>query len=341
MKKIISLLLIAFLVSGLLVGCSNRNETSIDTDANVDEGKPIEIRIACVGNESHQYTIAANIFKEEIEKLSEGKVNVTVFPNASLGGERKAAESVKMGTIEMSVLCPDGVLPLWIPDTQALSIPYLFKDREDAYAKLDGIVTELLDPKYEEQGFKNLGYVELGFRHFTNNKREIKTAADLKGLKIRVVEAPIWFSLIETLGGIPTPIAFDELYTALQQEVVDGQENPVGTIASQKYYEVQKYLTLDGHNYSSGIIMANKKFYDSLSDEAKGWMDEAAKITVKKQRQIISDREKEYIEELKNAGMTITEPDKQSFIDATEGLFLLDEVKKLVDPKIVEKIMEN
>lgn len=341
MKKIISLALAIVMISLVITGCSGgNNNTSVGSGGNSSKGT-IEIKIATVGNDDHQYTVAANYFKEELEKLYDGELKIDIYSNGALGGEREAAEGVKLGTIQMTCVTSDGALPAWVQDTQVLSIPYLFETKEEAYRLLDTVISEDLNPKFEAQGFKHLGFAELGFRHFTNNSKEIKTAADMKGLSIRVQEAPIWFALMNSLGSSGVPVAFNELYTALQQGMVDGQENPIGSIYSSKFNEVQKYLTLDGHTYAAGSMIMNLDFYNSLPQDLQEAIDEAAKTSLERQRVKIDEVEKQYIEELKSAGMIVTEPDKSSFVEATKDLYKLDEVKKIVDPALVEKVLNS
>jgi len=336
MKRVISLVIAVVMLSGILVGCSRGSNTG-----NTAGNKPVEIKIAAVGNDDHQSTIMAKYFKEELEKLYDGELKIDIYPNGSLGGEREAAEGVKLGTIQMTVVTSDGTLPAWVPDIQVLSIPYLFENKEQAYKVLDGVISEQLVPKFEEQGFKHLGFGELGFRHFTNNIREIKSAADMKGLSIRVQEAPIWFALMKSLQASAVPVSFNELYTALQQGMVDGQENPIASIATSKFNEVQKYLTLDGHTYAAVSMIMNKGFYDGLPEDLRAAIDQAAKNAVPRQREAVSAKEAEYLQQLKDSGMVVTEPDKESFVEATKDLYKLEEVKALVNPELVELVINN
>lgn len=301
----------------------------------------IKIKVAVIGNENHQSTIMANYFKEELEKLTENKFEIEIYPNGILGGEREAIEGVKLGTIQMTVVTMDGALPAWISDTQVMSIPYLFKTKEDAYKALDGVIYKYLSPKFEEQGFKYLGSGELGFRHFTNNVREVKTAQDMKGMSIRVQEAPVWFALIKSLGASAVPVAFNELYTALQQGMVDGEENPIASIYTAKFNEVQKYLTLDGHTYAAVSIVMNKDFYNELDEKLKNSIDNAAKAAIPRQREKISNDEKEYLEKLKESGMIVTTPDLNSFSEATKDIYRLPEVQKLINPEFVDEVRKS
>lgn len=223
MKKLITLLLALAMVLSL-AACGSK-----DTPAPDGQNTPAatyKIKLGTTGNEEHQSTIAANFFKEKVEELTNGAVTVEIYPNSQLGSEREMAEGVKLGTLEMTIVTTDGTLPAWVPETQVLSIPYLLTSKEVAYEVLDNTLQPYFAPLFEAQGFKHLAFCELGFRHFTTNKREITCAADMKGQSIRVQEAPIWFALTDSLGATATPVAFNELYTALSQGMVDGQETP-------------------------------------------------------------------------------------------------------------------
>lgn len=299
----------------------------------------VQVKLATTGNEKHQSTLAAQAFKEKAEELSGGAISVTLYPNSQLGSEREMAEGVKMGSIEMTVVTSDGALPSFVPETQVLSIPYLFSSKEEAYYVLDNFLQDELAPKFEEQGMKHLAFCELGFRHFTNNKKEVTGAGDMEGLAIRVQEAPIWFALADSLKFIATPIPFNELYTALQQGTVDGQENPIASISSSAFDEVQKYMVLDGHTYGAESILMNLNFYNGLTDEQRSWVEEAAAYASEEQRRMVSENEKEMLESIREKGVVICEdPDLQSFRDATAELYQKPEVTALVKPELTEAV---
>ena len=329
-------LLVVFLFVFMLFGCGKSNENN-----EAKQEKEIVLKVAHVEPETRSTNRALLIFKEEVEEASKGSIKIEIYPNGILGGEREAIEGVKLGTIQMTVVTMDGALPAWISDTQVMSIPYLFKSKEEAYKALDGIIYEYLSPKFEEQGFKYLGSGELGFRHFTNNIREIKTAQDMKGMSIRVQEAPVWFALIKSLGASAVPVAFNELYTALQQGMVDGEENPIASIYTAKFNEVQKYLTLDGHTYAAVSIVMNKDFYDGLDEELRNSIDKAAKAAIPRQREKISADENQYLEKLKESGMIVTTPDINSFSEATKDIYKLPEVQKLINPEFVDEVRKS
>ena len=351
MKKMLSLALAAAMSLSLLAGCGGGNQPAGSTGT-TNPGTPgntstpnggtaatVTMKIATTGNEKHQSTIAAQAFADKVKELSGGQIEATVYPNSSLGSEREAAEGVNMGSIEMTIVTSDGALPSFVPETQVLSIPYMFETKEEAYYALDNFLQEELGPKFEAQNMKHLAFCELGFRHFTNNVREVTKASDMNGLSIRVQEAPIWFALADSLGFIATPIAFNELYTALQQKTVDGQENPIASISSSAFDEVQKYMCMDGHTYAAESMIMNLAFYNGLTEEQRGWVDEAAAYARDYQRQTVSDMEAEMLESIKANGVTVCEnPDIQSFKDATADLYKQDAVTALVDPALTEAV---
>ena len=345
MRKLFRAVLASMAVAAALTGCGGKkSEAPADGGTKKEAAKAadaIEIKVATVGNEKHQSTIAATYFKEKIEELSGGQVKVTIYPNASLGSEREAAEGVKLGTLEMTIVTTDGTLPSWVSDVQLLSIPYLFENKQEAYYILDEVLEPEFEKLFEAQGFKHLGFAELGFRHFTNNVREVVKASDMEGLSIRVQEATVWFSLMDCLKAMGTALPFNELYTALQQGTVDGQENPIVSIASSGFNEVQKYMVLDGHTYGAESVIMNLDFYNKQSDEVKGWIDSAVQYAVEEQRAAVDSMEAEYMEQIKESGVKVSEPDIESFKEATRDFYLRDEIKELVNPELVELVMQK
>lgn len=351
MKKLVSTILAVTMMASL-AACGGNSGSAASTTAAAAGGAAqtttaaaapaaaaVTMKVATTGNEKHQSTIAAQAFKEKVEELSGGQISATVYPNSQLGSEREMAEGVKMGSIEMTIVTSDGALPSFVPETQVLSIPYLFSSKEEAYYVLDNYLQNELEPKFEAQGMKHLAFCELGFRHFTNNKKEITKASDMEGLSIRVQEAPIWFALADSLKFIATPIPFNELYTALQQGTVDGQENPIASISSSAFDEVQKYMVLDGHTYAAESMIMNLDFYNKLTDEQKGWVDEAAKYASETQRATVTANEEAMLKSIKDHGVVVCEdPDLASFQEATAELYKQDAVTALVKPELTEAV---
>ena len=217
-------------------------------------------------------------FKSLVETRSDGRLKIEIYPNSQLGSEREMFEGVMMGTTQMT-WSGTAVLAGWIPEISVLNLPYLFNSPVVAFKVLDGdFGRDLNKLLIEKTGLRFLSYGHIGFKHFTNNVRPIKTPADLKGLKIRTRENPTEIQMVKSLGASATPIAWGELYTSLQQGVVDGEENPTSMIQVAKLYEVQKYLTLDGHIFGVEPICINEKFYQSLPDDLKFIVADSASI---------------------------------------------------------------
>ena len=215
-------------------------------------------------------------FGKILEKETGGSIKVQVFTDGVLGGDRQTLEGLQMGTIHCTSVST-GPIAAFVPQFDVFDLPFLFKDKETAFKVADGpIGKELLD-KLPAVGMIGFNYWENGFRHLTNNKREVKTLEDIKGLKIRTLESKIHVDTWKQLGANPTPMSFSQLYTALEQGVVDGQENPFGNVVSNKFNEVQKYLTTTGHVYNASPFLVSKKFYDGLTDKEKEAVKKAAK----------------------------------------------------------------
>ena len=208
----------------------------------------------------------STVFKAMVESGTGGAVAVSLFPAGQLGGEAALAEATKLGTLQIGML--SGPFSTYCKEAQVFDIPYLFPSLLVAYRTLEGpFGKDLAQECLNKTGMRILSYAQVGFRNFTNSARLIKSPADLKGMKIRVMESPVYMALIRSMGGAPTPVPWPETYTALQQKVVDGQENPISSIKFGKLYEVQKYMTMDGHTFGVSFNLINEKFFQSLPKE--------------------------------------------------------------------------
>jgi len=324
MKKLLCLFSLA-LASTVLVG-------------GIAKAAPVTIKFAHGGSTEHQYHIGAEEFKRLVEERSNKEIIVNIFPQGQLGSERDAIEGVRMGTIQMGALAAAGPLPSFVPEMGVLGTPYVLQSRKQAYAVLDGAFGEELNKLISQKRMINLCFWEVGFRHFTSANKAIKTPADLKDLKIRVQESKVWMEFIKTLGGVPTPISFGELYSALQQGVVDGQENPIATIYSMRYYEVQKFVTLDGHTYEAAAVLINPKFYNGLSEKHREIVRQAALDARDNQRKKLEQLDAERLEIIKKAGVTIEEnPDLAAFVEATKDFY---KVMDTVPAEMITKFKE-
>ena len=269
MKKSFKLLSLALGLSLLVVsGCSKGSDSKGSGDVKV-------MKLGIVTSSDRSLTKGLKKFAEIIEKESGGKLKGEVFADGLLGGDRQVLEALQMGTVQGTAVST-GVVAAFAPRFDAFDLPYLFKDKATAYKVFDGpIGTELLNdlPKAKLVG---LGYWENGFRHVTNNKRPIQTAEDFKGLKLRTLESKVHVEFWKMMGTNPTPMSFSQLYSAMEQGVVDGQENPYGNVVSSKFNEVQKYLSNTGHVYNANVFLVSKVFWDKCTDQEKEIIKKAA-----------------------------------------------------------------
>ena len=282
------------------------------------------IKVGSIVSETHADMLAMNkVFKPQVEKLSNGRIKVELYPNAQLGGDRELCEGVQMGTIQM-VVSSTSALAGFDKRIQVLDLPYLFTTRKAAFDAVDGELGKKLNSYLEKKGFLVLGYQENGMRHVTNSKRPIKSPADLKGLKIRTMENPMHIAFFKELGANPTPMSWGELYTALQQGTVDAEENPYAMIVDGKFYEVQKYVSETGHVFSVTMLIANKKFMDKLPADLRGIIVKASHDFAAEQRKTIAGMENGFKNECIKAGMQaneLTPEQKKPFVDATKKVY--------------------
>ena len=300
---------------------------------------PLTIKFAHAGSMTHPYSVGIQKLTPILEKNSGGAIKLQVFCCAQLGSERELAEGTRLGTINVTSVAAEGALPAWVPELQVFGLPFLIRNREHAYKVLDGPIGKELEAKLEAQGLHVLGWWELGFRNMTTKNKPIRSPDDLKGLKMRVQEAKVWLGLMRSLGAIPTPIPFGELYNALQQGVVDGQENPIVTIVSMKFYEIQKQVGLTEHTYTALPVLANKKWWDGLTPAQRGVIAESVKQSVAEQRKTVAAQVDEGMAFLKGQGVSITEVDKAKFMEVTKEVPNL--IADQVPPDLVRRIRDT
>ena len=274
-----------------------------------------------VGQNSH-YGVAIDTFAREVEARTNGRYKIQTFYAGALGAERESVEGVQLGTLDLT-LTSTGPLPNIVPEVAILDIPFLFRDYAHARAVLDGPIGQELLQKFPPKGMVGLAWAENGFRHMTNSKRPVNAPEDLKGLKMRTMENPIHIEAYKQFGILPTPMAFTEVFTALQQGTVDGQENPLSVITAAKLDQVQKNLTLTGHVYSPAIILMNKAQWDKLSPADKQAFLDAAKEAVRANRARIDEDERKAVADLRAKGMAVVERvDKAKFQAALAPVYV-------------------
>jgi tripartite ATP-independent transporter DctP family solute receptor len=263
--------------------------------------------------QNSHYGVAIDTFAREIEKRTDGRYRIQNFYSGALGAERESIEALQLGTLDMT-MTSTGPVPNFVPDIAILDIPFLFRDSAHARAVLDGPIGQQMLQKFDAKGIHGLAWGENGFRNMTNSKHPVNVPEDLKGLKMRTMENPVHIQAYRAFGIIPTPMAFTEVFTALQQGTVDGQENPLSVITAAKLDQVQKYLTLTGHVYSPALILMSKAQWDKLSAADQQIFNDAAKVAVKANRDRIDDDEKRAVADLRAKGMQVVEHvDKSKF----------------------------
>jgi len=262
-------------------------------------------------------------FKEIVEKQSGGKIKVNIFPGGALGSDQANVSAIQGGTLEMAAM-NSGIFASQVKDFAVFDFPFMFANGKEADAVVDGAFGHKMHAKLEDKGMVGLGYYELGFRNMTNGKRAINKVADIEGLKLRVIPNPINVDWVKALGANPTPLPFPELYAALEQKAVDGQENPLATIFGAKLFEVQKHLTLTGHQYNPQSVVISKKFWDGLSASEKKIVSDAVAESAKFQRTTARALEAGTLETLKKNGMEVTT------LPASEMAILREKMKPVI-----------
>ena len=358
MKNKILAALLTITLAGVMTGCGNSSGGgNTDTSAaqssgsTADSGTKSEdtmlgadsatmrLKVGTTTAPEGHYVKGLQEMQKLLEEYSSGEMTLDIYPNSQLGNERDMMENVGMGVQEMCLIST-GPIPNFVSDFAVLDLPYLFEDEEHAYEVLDGEVGTSLLQQLDSQGIKGVGFWENGFREVTNDKKEIKTPDDLKGMKIRTMENSVHMETYQSLGATATPMAWSEIFTALQQGTVDGQENPIAIIESAKVYEVQKYVSMIDIFYSPCVLMIAQSTYDGFTDEQKEAFDKAAEEAKDYQRDYSSNYNKEAIENMKDAGVTVTEVDKEVWKDAANAVYdRLDSLK--LNKELVEKIQSS
>ena len=258
-----------------------------------------KIRIAGNFAAEHPSSVAVEqVFRKEVEQLSKGQLQVDVFPAMQLGGAKENVDAVRSGTLTITWVGA-AFLSRIAPELEAVSLPFVFPNREAAFRVIDGPVGDAIDKKLGDKGFIALGWMELGMRHVTNSRGPIKSMADLKGLKVRLQPNETHLATFRALGANPIAMDVKELYSALEQRVVDGQENPYSVISASRYGEVQKYLSNSGHFFDLIAVVASKKAFEQLKPEQQKVLRDAMDKTVVFQRKLAADEESKKLAELK------------------------------------------
>lgn len=346
MKKI-SFVLSTLFVAGsmLLAGCSTNTAKeekqpaaqSGKTEMAPSSDKKIVIKFGHGSAEKNARHVAALKFKELVEQKSNGQMEVQVFPSEQLGSESAMLQSVQANTLQMTA----GATGIYAKNHKPIGIvelPYVFDSFDQAWKVLDGPLGKELSDPLIDKGIRVLAYWENGFRQVTNNVKPIEKPSDLEGMKIRTPEIPLSLSLFKALGANPTPMAFGELFTALEQHIVDGQENPLTNIYNSKFYEVQKYVSLTGHQYMPLPLSISEKFWQTLTPEQQKIIEESAREAGQLHRNLVKEDDQKLKTELEKNGMKVNEVDKQLFKDAVKPVY--KEFEEVYGKELMDKLFK-
>lgn len=267
------------------------------------------------------YAVGAREFKKAVEAGSNGRIEVQLFPNRALGDEKPMLEGMRLGTVEAGVIT-NAVIAQVEPALQLNDLPFLFESEAQAQKVLDGPIGRKLATKLEGKGLKVLGYMEGGFRNMINNVRPVEKPEDVKGVKYRVMQNPVFIGMFSSLGGNAVPMAWGETFTAVQQGAIDGLEIPLAVIDQNKFFEVTKYLSLTNHTYSMIALLMSKRSFDRLPDDLKTVVVEAGATATRAQRQAAGAAAKEVVARLEAKGMKINRvPDFKPFRAAVQPVY--------------------
>ena len=263
-------------------------------------------KVAFVQDKDHPHGLGAQKFADLVAEKSGGKMKVRTFGSGQLGGDAQVISSLQGGTVEMTMVSP-GLLVGLVKEFGILDLPFLFNGYKEVDAVLDGPIGKNLLEKLPEKGLIGLGYWDHGFRNVTNSRRPVAKMEDIQGLKIRVLQIPLFIETFNTLGANAIPMPFPELFTAMEQRAIDGQENPFASIETSKFYEVQKFASTTQHVYNPLVTIFSKRIWDQLSPEERKIVQDAANEAGAYERQVSREMNEKSKENLKSKGMTVTE----------------------------------
>lgn len=315
MKKLnfIALALIVVMVLGTACGQTVDNPPT--------SAEPTVIKLGMTINEQDSFFVCATKFSELVEERTNGAYDIQLFPNSSLGDERTMLESMQMGTLDSGIIT-SGPFVNFVPEFGVLDLPFLFPDNASAYKVLDGEIGKEILSKLEDHDLKGLAYAERGFRNLTNSVRPVRTAEDIKDLKIRVMENEVYLSAFKAMDVNAVPMAWTEALTALQQGTIQGQENPVNVIHAYKMWDSQKHVTMTRHAYAAAVITFSEEVFNSLPADVQEIFVQAAQEAAEYERAWVAENEEAQIADLKANGMElIEEPDLESFRQAVQAVY--------------------
>lgn len=296
------------------------------------------LQLGHTGAASHHFQQVSEEFARLVDERTGGEVQVTIYPSDQLGGQMQLVEGTFLGTNDM-VLTSDAVLSNFVPEVGVINLPFLFRDYDHVRAVLDGSIGDQLGEAVEGQGAILVGWWENGFRHVTNSRGPVENPEDLAGMKIRVPEGPVFVDTFNQLGASATPVAFSELYSALQLGVVDGQENPPAHILTQRFYEVQDYASRTGHIYLSSPVLISSSAYGRLTEDQQQILLETGKELASFHTNLVREEEAAQWEEIEAAGMAVNDVDPEAFVEATAPV--IEKYGDVFGAELIQQIRET
>ncbi|MFS0673896.1 TRAP transporter substrate-binding protein [Ornithinibacillus sp. 179-J 7C1 HS] len=330
MKRIsIKLIALLIIIGIVMAGCSDDSSSS-------EGGEAVTLKLGHIQSENDLWHDGALKFKEEVERLSEGNMKVEIYPNSTLGGDRDMAEGMQIGTVDFALVA--GVLGNFEDSIQLLELPYLFSSQEEYNKVIHGEVgEEIANRVLEASDIRILNWWDRGPRHITANK-PINTLEDIKGLKMRIPEIKAMEHTWQAMGASPTTMAWNEVYTGLEQNVIEAQENPIPFIYGGRIHEVQEYLSLTAHKYEYVTLAMSDMTWSKLTAEQQEIIQEAADIATDYENQLVSEQTDEILETMKSEGLEVVEPDVQAF--AEEARKSHEEFAKTIDIDLYNQIVD-
>ena len=345
-KRFLALSLTLAMCLAMLTGCGGGSDTTATDDGgsagDSASGTPEVTWVAsCANADDHPAVQGVHKFAELVEEKSGGRMHIDVFANAQLASDRDCIEGMQMNTIQSGIMV-SSALAGFTDELLVFDLPFLFDSSAQGQALCDSDVGQQILGTLEDIGIKGLGWMEYGMRNITNSVRPIETPEDLQGIKIRTMENPIHMAAFQVMGADPTPMAFGELFTALQQGTIDAQENPLSVITSSRFNEVQDYLSMTEHVYSAAPLMVSKAAYDALPDDLKAIADEAGTEACQWEREYLAEVEVQWLDELEAAGTQINYPDKAPFVEAMSSVYdeFVGDGDDMVSPELLEQVRE-
>ncbi len=281
--------------------------------------KTILIKTHFTNNPGEPQIVAGELFKKIVEEKTNGNIKIEIYPNNQLGESRSVLEGIQLGTVQMANVT--GPMLSFVPELVVFELPFLFKNRDHMYAVLDSEIGDSLKPHFEKRGFHLLGFWDVGVRHILTVEKPINSMADLKGLKIRTMGNPAHLDAYRAFGASPLPMAYGELYTALEQKVIDGAEAANINYESKKFYEPAPNWSQVGWIHLVGYTVLSKKLYDGLSKEYKQIIDDAAKEMNDLERKLYREKDEGLLPELEKRGVKVTYPDRKPFMEASKQVY--------------------